>query len=362
MMTNVERYNLWQFSELYQLAENISIVRNNIDGRIMVKRISSGDNFSVMERIAKINHPNLMRVYDCILDNGKCISLSEYIEGTILERAVLDFTPYNEQAVKNIMAQLCDGLSELHRCGIIHRDINPSNVMLDKNGIVKIIDFDITRTVKENKAKDTRVLGTAGYASPEQFGFSQTNERADIYSCGVLMNFLLTGKLPSENLYSGNYRPIICRCIEIDENKRYENTEQLKNALFGKNETPMREPQKISFLEEFPKNIPGFRTGKKWQKVLTVICYIYYFLFLFSFVTYMPKISDSPLWEMQVRMSITILVFWSAVPYICLGDFGNISRVINRRNPKKAKNLLKIIGILSFAVGFLVMMSNSFFY
>ena len=358
-MTNVERFNLWQFSELYSLTENITIVRNNIDGRIMVRRISSGENYPVMQKIININHPNLMRVYDCILENGRCVSLSEYVEGMMLEKAVLDYTPYSEEAVRNIMSQLCDGLSELHRFGIIHRDINPSNVMLDKNGVVKIIDFDITRTIKENKSKDTRVLGTAGYASPEQFGFSQTNEKADVYSCGVLMNFLLTGKLPSENLYSGAYRAIICRCIEIDENNRYENTEQLKNALFGKSETRKGK----SFLEEFPKNIPGFRTGKKWQKVLTIICYIYYFLMFFTIFNYVPKITNPSMQKMQILFASVILFFWTAIPYICIGDFGNMSRKLNPKNPQVAKNILKIIGGASFVIGFMVIGSSpSIFY
>ncbi|MBR1730906.1 MAG: serine/threonine protein kinase [Ruminococcus sp.] len=232
-MLNTEKYKLWQNTELSEIAPNLVLVRNDFDSRIMALRKSGAENFEIMRALCSVRHLNIMRVYDAVTDGNVCKSLCEFIDGLTLEKAVENFCPYKEKQVRDIMCQLCDGLSALHERGIIHRDINPTNIMITWDGIIKIIDFDITRTVKFNRSKDTRVLGTAGYASPEQFGFSQTNERADIYSCGVLMNYLLTGALPNERHAEGPLSAVIKRCTQIDENNRFQNAEQLKKALLS---------------------------------------------------------------------------------------------------------------------------------
>ncbi|MBT9779391.1 protein kinase [Clostridium sp. MCC353] len=78
--------------------------------------------------------------------------------------------------------------------GIIHWDLKPINILIDKNGLVKATDFGIARIYKKEKFCDTEILGTAGYAAPEQFGFFQTDEKADVYCIGVILNKMLTGK------------------------------------------------------------------------------------------------------------------------------------------------------------------------
>ena len=191
----ITQSQFWSFSVVGNIHRNIDLVRNHATGQLMVRRISAPEDYPVMKALCGIRHPNLMSVYSVRIKDGVCVSLCEFINGVTLAFLVENNGTYRIQPAKNIICQICDGLTVLHQHGMVHRDIKPENVMLDKSGRVKIIDFSISRLMKPEKRKDTNVLGTAGYASPEQFGFGQTNGRADIYACGVLLNYLLTGKV-----------------------------------------------------------------------------------------------------------------------------------------------------------------------
>ena len=210
------QYQLWDFSFVARIHRNIDLVRNNVTGQLMIRRISPSGDFPVLQALCGIKHRNLMEVYDLRLQDGVCVSLCEYINGITLAFRVENGQLFDVKSAKRILCQICDGLTALHSRGIVHRDIKPENIMITNDGTAKIIDYSICRLTKPNQRKDTTVLGTAGYASPEQFGFAQTSATADIYACGVLLNYLLTGKLPNEELHQGALKPVIEQCIEID--------------------------------------------------------------------------------------------------------------------------------------------------
>ena len=94
-----------------------------------------------------------------------------------------------------------------------------------------LIDFDASRIFKSNTNQDTQILGTTGYAAPEQYGIAQTDERADIYSLGVLLNIMLTGKHPSKELASGRLGRIVQKCTMVNPEKRYKSVLYLMEAL-----------------------------------------------------------------------------------------------------------------------------------
>ena len=119
---------------------------------------------------------------------------------------------------------MCDGLKELHEHNIIHRDIKPSNLIL-QSGKIRLIDFDAARIFKEGKAEDTKLLGTKGYAPPEQYGSGQTDQRSDIYSLGVTMKNLLGSNC------KGHLKKILDKCTAYDPKNRFQNVDELKTAL-----------------------------------------------------------------------------------------------------------------------------------
>ena len=155
--------------------------------------------------------------------------LEEYIQGDslayLLEGAL--FTPAE---ARKITRQLCNALWVLHQLGAVHRDIKPENVMIRGSEAI-LIDFDASRIFKSDTNQDTQILGTTGYAAPEQYGIAQTDERADIYSLGVLLNIMLTGKHPSKELASGRLGRIVQKCTMVNPEKRYKSVLYLMEAL-----------------------------------------------------------------------------------------------------------------------------------
>ncbi len=147
--------------------------------------------------------------------------LEEYIDGASLAEIKLP-----EKQIVALMEELCEVLVFLHGHGIIHRDIKPSNLLLAPDGHIRLIDFDAAREEKPSGDSDTRLLGTKGYAPPEQYGFAQTDARADIYAVGVTMKQLL-GKRAEKR----PYRHILRKCTEFAPKRRYRTAGSLLRAI-----------------------------------------------------------------------------------------------------------------------------------
>jgi serine/threonine protein kinase len=146
---------------------------------------------------ARLNHPNVVGVYDTGSDDGTHYIVMEYIEG----RTLADFLSNGgrllpERAVE-LASSVCVALSEAHKAGIVHRDIKPGNVMVTRGGEVKVMDFGIARAATaETVTATATVLGTASYLSPEQAQGKPVDARSDIYSLGVVLYEMLTGRVP----------------------------------------------------------------------------------------------------------------------------------------------------------------------
>lgn len=217
------------------------VYHKEIESSCILKQYYQKDIYNLYVQLQAIQHRNLPTIYDVLYYNQDTYVLEEYIIGTSLrevlqekiERGIL----FSETEVISIVVQICEALSVLHTQDppIVHRDIKPENIMMKMDGMIKLIDFDIARVVKQGQEKDTRLLGTEEYASPEHFGYGQTNEKSDLYSMGVLMHELLTGKRLQQHklVYRGKLRPIIQRCVEIDPEKRYDSVIALQEALEG---------------------------------------------------------------------------------------------------------------------------------
>lgn len=187
----------------------------------------------------KLDHPSLPRIVD-IIDNGITIYVvMDYIEGESLDKILNEYGAQPEELVVGWAKQLCDALSYLHsqKPSIIYRDMKPANVMLKPEGNIKIIDFGIAREYKEQNLADTTVLGTKGYAPPEQYS-GQTDPRSDIFALGMTMHHLLTGVDPRNGEpyapvrqwnpeLSEGIEIIIDRCVEPAAENRYQSCADL---------------------------------------------------------------------------------------------------------------------------------------
>ena len=206
----------------------VTLLRHRETGKRYVFRqfMGSGD---VYRRLLTVECPHLPRIEEVAEADGRVAVLEEYVQGDtllfLLEGGLLDW-----DEAKKVTADVCAALWVLHSLGAVHRDVKDSNVILRGSDAV-LIDFDASRIVKPEHAADTVVLGTTGYAAPEQFGLSQTDGRADIYSLGVLLNVMLTGEHPSRQLASGRAGRIVQRCTMMNPDQRYRSVLELREAL-----------------------------------------------------------------------------------------------------------------------------------
>lgn len=186
--------------------------------------------YSVYRCLLGIRHPNLPVIYEAIAEGDRCLVLEEYIAGQSLAE-YLKTALLSERETRRIGAALCRALIVLHENGIIHRDIKPENVIVREDGGVKLIDFHTSRICGGPKSRDTAILGTVGFAAPEQYGLSSSDQRSDIYSMGILLNTMLTGEHPAARLCGGRLRNIVAKCTATASSRRYSSAEQLLMRL-----------------------------------------------------------------------------------------------------------------------------------
>lgn len=199
------------------------------------------------ELMKKLDHPAIPRIVDIIdnPENPEIYIVMDYVEGESLDKVLNEYGAQAQETVIDWAKQICDTLGYLHsqKPPIIYRDMKPANIMLKPEGNLKIIDFGISREYKEQNLADTTVLGTRGYAPPEQYGSRQTDARSDIYALGMTMHHLLTGIDPRPKNYeyfpirqwnpelSSGLERVIDKCTALDPDDRYQNCNELMYAL-----------------------------------------------------------------------------------------------------------------------------------
>ena len=207
----------------------INVLENKITHKRVVVKYLKGS-LDVYKKLISISHPNLPVIYEVAQSEDKSILVEEYINGMTIGE-FMEAERYTPKEVKKIILELCSALKLIHSQGIIHRDIKPENIIVNKFGNVKLIDFDISRINKENNSKDTVVLGTTGFAAPEQYGISETDARSDIYSIGILINVMLTGEHPSKKICDGKWQKIVKKCTMINPEDRYNTVDDLIKSI-----------------------------------------------------------------------------------------------------------------------------------
>jgi len=185
-----------------------------------------------------LNHKGLP-VFEAEFENNSTVCIvREYIEGEPADQYMAGKKPSNQEII-DICTGLCDILTYIHgqQPPVIHRDIKPQNVIVKGDGQVVLIDFDIARLYNSESESDTQFFGTREYAPPEQYGFSQTDSRTDIFSFGILLRYMLTG-CEQANACASIYKPlarIIKKCTAFAPTERYASAESVKKELLRAN-------------------------------------------------------------------------------------------------------------------------------
>ena len=207
---------------------SVSVVRHARSGRRYILRLFPGRGDGC-RRLLSLSCPHLPLIYEVCEHGGSTAVLEEYVQGDTLSY-ILECGPLPAREARDIALQLCRALWALHSVGAVHRDIKPGNVIMCGDEAV-LVDFDALRVYKCGQDGDTRALGTVGYAAPEQYGICQSDPRSDIYSLGVLLNVMLTGRHPSQAPAGGSLGRVVQRCTMTNPRKRYRDVLRLMEAL-----------------------------------------------------------------------------------------------------------------------------------
>ncbi len=199
----------------------------------------------------KIGHRNVGRMYELMEAEGKPFITMEFVEGEDLKSHLRRKERLSTDEAVSLAKQVCEGLSEAHRLGVVHRDLKPQNIMIDKEGNAKIMDFGIARSIEARGVTTTgMMIGTPDYISPEQAEGEAADQRSDIYSLGIIMYEMLTGNVPFKGdsafsvalkhksklpQYPKKLNPnisedlsrLILICMEKEREKRYQSAEAL---------------------------------------------------------------------------------------------------------------------------------------
>ena len=254
---------------------------------------------------SSINHPNIVTVYEIGETDQHAYIVMEYVEGLslrqLIARHLLDGT-----AVLDISLQICDALAEAHRQGVIHRDIKPENIVRTERGRVKLLDFglakaiqrsmpdDSGRTVAENITVSGVVMGTLSYMSPEQLRGQPLDHRTDIFSFGIVLSEMITGRLPFrganafevaasilkeeackiEEVPKGLHRDItrlVERLLEKDRVKRYPSFEVVKQTLLSLQLNPGEPTQELSPSQRVDEPYTGGLSHSRTKSPPTIL-------------------------------------------------------------------------------------------
>ena len=221
-----EKYDI--LTVLSESEKNVVLkARSKANGEQVVIRTIFNAEADILTSLPHINNPYISQVSDVIQDESDVIVIEKLIEGVTLRQTLDDGEEFTETEIQAVFMHLCQALSAIHREGIIHRDIKPSNIIIrDKTAV--LIDFDVARQYNPQQSEDTVYMGTKGYAAPEQYGFSQTDSRSDIYSLGIVMKELLGSRFPASA-----YRDVIEKCTRFDPENRYQTADEIWAELHG---------------------------------------------------------------------------------------------------------------------------------
>jgi serine/threonine protein kinase len=200
--------------------------------RVYVRKIVDVAASDIYRRLRELNSDYFPKIKSLVNRGDYYVVIEQYISGCTLGEYIRDNGVLDEETARGYICEVLKAVELLHKRGIIHRDITENNVMLTDEGKIKIIDFNISHRTDRTKSKDTVVMGTNGYAAPEQFGFSRCDERTDIYAIGVLLNYMLMG-CTELGMYGGSrkYVKIIEECTAFEPGKRYSSCSEVMAEL-----------------------------------------------------------------------------------------------------------------------------------
>ena len=321
-------------------AHKVYLVQHRESQKIYIKKIIDIYNPYIYKYLQ--DHPitGIPKLYDIYAENGQLTIIEEFISGTSLQE-LIDDRALSIDFIVRFLCELCDILEKLHFLNppIIHRDIKPSNIIITPYQHVVLIDFNAAKYFTNQSDSDTVLLGTKGYAAPEQYGFGSSTPQTDIYALGILLKELSAALSVPTTLFDA----IIQICTQINPSDRFQNVHMLKAEIEkikngSTNDHRPARPAKPAGPVTW-KNLtpPGFRTRTPWKIFTASIIYLFIFWLCLSF-----EVKDATVVQVWIERIISLLIMLSVV--FCCFNYCNIQCFV----PLCTSNhrLLRYFGIL----------------
>ena len=243
----------------------IFLVRNSATKELCVKKVQKTYNISIYNRLKDLAIKGIPAIYSIDESDGELTVIEQYVPGETLEGMLKESGAMSEDKIRDISIKICAILIRLHEQNppIIHRDIKPSNVIVTPEGEIYLLDLNAAKFEDSSKDEDTVLLGTYGYAAPEQYGFGTSTAQTDIYVLGMLMNTMLRGEYSKKIAGNSILSEIIEKCVMIRPEDRYGSAKELEAVLIS--------PTKRKSISFMP---PGFRTMNPLHMFIAVIGYM----------------------------------------------------------------------------------------
>lgn len=317
----------------------------------------------------KIVHKNVARMLDLNQEKGTPYITMEYVPGQNLKELIKQMGRLTIDKAVSVAAQVCAGLAEAHRLGVTHQNLKPENIMIDKEDNAMIMDFGIARPLYAKAIRDAGItVGTPEYMSPEQAELKYVDQRSDVYSLGIILYEMVTGRVPFEgddalaicekqkletpkdprelnSKISEEFSRLILKCLEKDIEKRYQTAEELRSDLekIETKKAPLAKPVKPAIHERkfIPENLPileKIKSKTDIKKYFIPALAIMFIVILGSIIwrfLIQPSKGAAPAPPMSEGQSVAVLPFEDISPtknHEYLGD-GIAETLINALTP-----------------------------
>ncbi|MBO0473451.1 serine/threonine protein kinase [Enterococcus ureasiticus] len=365
-MENINNETTFFYKEIEPLTDKTN-------GPILVRKMDTKEFFvkkcyplyleEHLATLRNIKQAHLPKIQELVVQDGKLWLYEEFIQGKTLTEVIQSSGILETEQILTIAMSVLEALGALHKKGLVHRDVKPGNIMMTNEGTVKLIDFDAVRAVDGEKESDTVQLGTMGFASPEQFGFAESDERSDLYSLGIVMNICSVKEYPKKRLTEDQaLRGIIRKATKLEPAERYQSALEMHLALRQQraqqtntvkqakaqavvlekrpirtytNTSPItnvwatnKYVRRVSTLGRrwieviasfFRKYIPGFRTEMLWKRTVAL------FWYSILFVGIVGNVLDQPTESLKIREFVDYLLIF-ALPAVLFTNFLDYQR------------------------------------
>lgn len=288
-------------------SHNVFLVQHQDTHKIFVKKILTVYNPDIYKALSTNKVCGIPQIIDYCESDNQLTLIESYISGQSLED-IIQTADLDVPAIVNYALELCDILCSLHSMQppVIHRDIKPSNIIITEYNHVVLLDFNAAKHFSEAQASDTVLLGTKGYAAPEQYGFGSSSPKTDIYAMGILLKEL-TSSLPN---VPQAITEIIEKCIELNPADRYDSVADLADALKRILNTPQAES--LHDLHNYKLLLPGFRTRTIWKMFIAIPSYVFILWLSLSLTienTYGPSLWIQRIFCLLMFLTIILVTF-----------------------------------------------------